>query len=166
MDDIGREMTLDAANAGVARMTPAKALAVLSGFAKRDDGVLHIALADHAGFYRLDASRPAHDCDVWVMSGRQPITYHGAESNAAYSSACAMILGLKIAKAFSSADAPLQALNKPWLDDLSKVMLRAGSGEASAPGSIPLTEALYNTALQHGVDMTLFRVYDNCEEHF
>lgn len=166
MDHTNHQVTLDQANAGLQKMTLAKSLMTLHRWANMDTGKLYIALGDALGFYATEAERPNWVCDVWVMSGSQPISYHGVESNDAYSSACAMILGLKIAKAFGGSEPDLQGLGKPWLDELSLVMLCAKQGIDSMPGSIPLAKALYNRALQHGVDMTRFRVYDCGEEHF
>lgn len=165
-DHTNRNITLDVANAGMAKISLPRALATLQRFANMDTGKLYIALGDGYAFYTGNAVRPEGKCTVWVMAGAQPITSHGIESDDAYSSACAMIMGLKIAKAFGGSEPALQGLGKPWLDDLSLVMLRAKSDVPAAPGSIPLAEELYNRAISHGVDMTAFRVYDDCEEHF
>src|ERR1700740_48047 len=114
-----QKITLDSANAGIDKISAANALARLHRYATADSGELHIAVADDTGFYRADAVRPESVCEVWVMSGRQPITYHGMESTNAYASACAMILGLKVAKAFGGGAAGVGMAGRPWLDELS-----------------------------------------------
>jgi hypothetical protein len=166
MDNTKAQMTLDAVNLGIYKFTLAKALATLNRYAMMDTGDLYVALADKYAFYTSNSVRPEGQCDVWVMAGKQPISFHGAESNDAYSSACAMIMGLKIAKAFGANDHVMHGLGAPWLDDLSMVMLRAKKDVETQPASIPLYEDLYNEALQHGVDMTIFRVHQNTDEHF
>lgn len=166
MPNTEQRMTISGVNAGLLKIDAQKSLTRLHRYATMDTGELYVALADEAGFYRDDVDRPAGPCEVWVMSGMQPISFHGMECDAALASACVLVMGLKIAKAFGGAAPSGVTHGRPWLDDLALVMLRANRNDGSAPGSVPLSRALYNRAMQHGVDMNIFKVYDDCEEHF
>lgn len=159
-----QDITLDVAARTIAGVSVAQAMAKLDKYARMDTGVLAVALRHGNELYFADSTRPAHPCEVWVVAGQQLISYHGEECDAAYASACVMVLGLRVARLAQEMGMGAPQ-SRPWLDTLSLVMLYAGRPErGGAP--LPVARALYERVEKHGVDMSCFTMVDNEDEHF